>query len=67
MALRELPHNKEAEMSVLGSCFLSAEAATLAIENLSETSFFDTRNAKIFKAFQSLHENKSPLQLNLLK
>ena len=34
MALRELPHNKEAEMSVLGSCFLSTDAATLALENL---------------------------------
>ncbi len=27
MALRELPNNKEAEMSVLGSCFLSTAAA----------------------------------------
>ena len=63
MALRELPNNKEAEMSVLGSCFLSTAAATLAIENLTESSFFDLRNAKIFKAFQNLHEEKIPLDL----
>ena len=42
MALRELPHNKEAEMSVLGSCFLSTDAATLALEMPKSLRLFKT-------------------------
>lgn len=64
MALRELPNNKEAEMSVLGSCFLSTAAATLAIENLTESSFFDLRNAKIIYGFSKLTRKKNTIRLN---
>ena len=63
MALRELPHNLEAEESVLGACFLSKEALTTAVENLNEDSFFDDKNAKIFSALSSLVEQKIPVDL----
>lgn len=63
MALRELPHNLEAEESVLGACFLSTNALNIAIENLAEVSFFDKRNATIFKALKSLCEQKIPIDL----
>ncbi len=63
MALRELPHNLEAEESVLGACFLSKEALTTAVENLSEDSFYDDKNAKIFSALASLVEQKIPVDL----
>ena len=53
MALKQLPQNLEAEKSVLGSCFLSNNALLMAIENLDETDFYDSRNVKIFKAFKT--------------
>lgn len=63
MALRELPHNLEAEESVLGACFLSKEALNTAVENLGEDSFYDDKNAKIFKALTSLVDQKIPVDL----
>ena len=63
MALRELPHNLEAEESVLGACFLSKEALNTAVENLTEASFYDDKNAKIFRILTSLVEQKIPVDL----
>ena len=54
MALKQLPQNLEAEKSVLGSCFLSNNALLMAIENLDETDFYDSRNVKIFKALKAI-------------
>ena len=66
MALKQLPKNLEAEKSVLGSCFLSNSALLMAIENLEETDFYDTRNTKIFKALKTLNEEKTPVDLTTL-
>ncbi len=63
MALRKLPHNLEAEESVLGACFLSKEALNTAVENLTEESFYDEKNAKIFRALTNLVEQKIPVDL----
>lgn len=63
MALKELPHNLEAEESILGACFLSTNALTLALENISEEAFFDQRHAKIFKTFKELTEEKIPIDI----
>ena len=63
MALKELPHNLEAEESVLGACFLSTNALNVAIENLNENSFYDQKNALIFKALKNLCEQKVPIDL----
>ena len=66
MALKQLPQNLEAEKSVLGSCFLSNNALLMAIENLDETDFYDSRNVKIFKALKTLNEEKTPVDLTTL-
>ncbi len=66
MALKELPHNLEAEESVLGACFLSTNALNIAVENLNETSFYDNKNAKIFKALKNLYEQKIPIDLTTI-
>lgn len=66
MALKELPHNLEAEESVLGACFLSNNALNIAVENLSETAFYDNKNAKIFKALKNLYEQKIPIDLTTI-
>ncbi|MEC9018826.1 MAG: replicative DNA helicase [Nitrospinota bacterium] len=42
------PYNKEAEQSVLGSCFHSSEAIAKALEVLTEEDFYKTANKKIF-------------------
>ncbi len=63
MALRELPHNLEAEMSVLGACFLSREALTDVVETLNEESFYERKNAQIFDALTSLVDQKIPVDL----
>ncbi len=63
MALRELPHNLEAEMSVLGACFLSKEALTNVVETLNEDAFYENKNAKVFKALTSLVDQKIPVDL----
>ena len=66
MALKQLPQNLEAEKSVLGSCFLSNNALLMAIENLDETDFYDSRHSKIFKALKTLNEEKVPVDLTTL-
>ena len=48
MALKSLPNNLEAEESVLGACFLSKYALQKACESLTEDSFYNEKNAKIF-------------------
>ena len=66
MALRELPHNIEAEESVLGACFLSTNALNIAIENLSDNSFFDKRHSLIFSALRRLCDQKIPIDLTTI-
>lgn len=63
MALKSLPNNLEAEESVLGACFLSKYALQKACENLTEDSFYNDRNAKIFATLSSLMDKKIPIDL----
>ena len=66
MAIKGMPHNLEAEKSVLGSCFLSNTALLMTIENLDSTDFYDDKNAKIFVALKTLAEEKTPVDLTTL-
>ena len=50
MAIRNLPNNIEAEESVLGACFLSKYALQKAGESLTQESFYNDKNGKIFSA-----------------
>lgn len=63
MAMRTLPNNLEAEESVLGACFLSKYALQKACENLTQESFYDEKNGKIFATMAALMEEKVPIDL----
>ena len=60
---KKLPNNIEAEESVLGACFLSKYALQKASDNLTEESFYNDRNAKIFSTMLSLQEDNTPIDL----
>ena len=63
MALKSLPNNLEAEESWLGACFLSKYALQKACESLTEDSFYNEKNAKIFASLSSLSEQKIPIDI----
>lgn len=66
MAERKLPQNLEAEMSVLGSCFLSSYALDKVCEDVTSDMFLSEANKKIFEAIYELHKNKIPLDSTTL-
>ncbi len=67
MALREIPNNKEAEMSVLGATFLDRNALVKVCESTTEEMYYNEANQKIFIAIKSLFDNKIPLDITTLK
>ena len=66
MAERKLPQNIEAEMTLLGSCFLSTNALDKVCEEVTPDMFFSEPNKKIFEAIYSLHQEKKPLDTTVL-
>lgn len=66
MAERKMPQNLEAEMSILGSCFLSSYALDKVCEEVTSEMFYHDANKKIFEAIYELHENKVPLDTTTL-
>ena len=66
MAERRMPQNLEAEMSILGSCFLSSYALDKVCEEVTSDMFYSDANKKIFDAIYDLHENKIPLDTTTL-
>ncbi len=63
MQEKVMPHNLEAEQSVLGSMFLSKYAVQKAVESLTSDLFYSDRNAKIFDAISTLTEKGKPVDL----
>ena len=63
MKERVMPHNIEAEQSVLGSMFLSKYALQKCVESLDATQFFLDSHNKIFKAISELSENGKPIDI----
>lgn len=63
MAERVMPHNIEAEKSVLGSMFLTKYALEKSIEELTPESFFLDANSKIFAAIASLATMGTPIDM----
>ncbi len=55
------PNNAEAERSVLGSMFLDAKAAYLALERLIPEDFYSQRNRLVFGAMAELAETGVPI------
>lgn len=58
-----MPHNLDAEQSVLGAMFLSKLAIQKSVENLSKEYFYSDANGKIFSAIQDLNEEGSPIDI----
>ena len=63
MAEKVLPHNLDAEKSVLGSMFLTKYALQKSMEMLTNDSFFLDANGKIFDVISSLAEAGSPIDI----
>ncbi|MBU4556874.1 MAG: replicative DNA helicase, partial [Actinobacteria bacterium] len=55
------PHNLEAEQALLGSMFLSHEAAENALSSLGSTEFYRPAHQKIFAAIAHLYNSNVPV------
>lgn len=67
MPVRKMPQNLEAEMSVLGVCFLDKNALTKVCEEVYSDMFYSEANRKIFEAIKSCYENKIPVDITTIK
>ncbi len=63
MQEKTMPHNIEAEQSVLGAMFLSKYALQKSIENLSPEVFYKDAHAKIFNVMSDLAELGSAIDI----
>jgi replicative DNA helicase len=55
------PHSLESEVSVLGSCLISKDAATVAIELLKPDDFYRNAHRVVFEAVQALAGASEPV------
>lgn len=67
MATRKLPQNLDAEMSVLGICFLNEYALDKVCEELLPEMFFDDKNRNIYSSICDLHKNKVAIDITTVK
>lgn len=64
---RAMPHNLEAEMSVLGVAFISKEQIDKICESVTEDMFYDEKNRCIFNAIKELHSSNVPIDITTIK
>lgn len=64
---RVMPSNKEAEMSILGICFIDPSLVADICDEVTEDMFFDEKNKFLFEAIKELHQNALPIDLNMIK
>lgn len=67
MASRALPHDNEAEMSVLGVAFLNQEDTEKICDEVTEDMFFNEKNRIIFNAIKSLYKENIPIDSTTIK
>lgn len=67
MAVKQMPQNNEAEMSVLGVCFLNKYALEKVCEEVNDSMFYNEANKKIFKALEELHKTNTPVDITTVK
>ena len=68
MANKRMPHNSDAEMSVLGVAFLNKKNAIIKIcDELDADMFYDDANKLLFEALKSCYEQKIPIDLTTVK
>lgn len=63
MSDRTLPHNLDAEKSVLGAILIDNNAINLAIENIGAADFFRVAHRLIFEAMLGLNQHNDPIDL----
>lgn len=63
MLEKVMPHNIEAEQSVLGAMFLNKYAAQKSVENLNSDVFYLDSHAKIFDVLSTFVEKNIPIDL----
>jgi replicative DNA helicase len=63
MSGKSLPHNGEAEISILASILIDKEAFIDVVGIISSDSFYDQKHRKIFSAMLSLYERSEPIDL----
>lgn len=56
-----MPHNREAEESLLGAMFLSGDALRAAADTLDPTDFYLPQHGQIFAAAVALYHRESPV------
>jgi replicative DNA helicase len=64
---RVMPSNKEAEMSILGICFIDNNLVTDICEELTPDMFFDEKNKYLFEAITDLHNSSIPIDIKMIK
>lgn len=60
---KTIPHNIDAEQSVLGSMFLTKKALQKALEGLSSEDFYLDSHSKIFECIKAIDDKKIPVDL----
>ncbi len=60
---KTIPHNIDAEQSVLGSMFLTKKALQKALEGLSSEEFYLDSHSKIFECIKAIDDKKIPVDL----
>ncbi len=58
-----MPHNKEAEQSILGAMLVDSECVTLVFEKLADNDFYIEANRLIFEAMKALFNRDSAIDL----
>jgi replicative DNA helicase len=66
-SIRTLPHNLEAERSVLGAILIDNHAANLAAAVITADAFFRDAHRRIFERMADLSERNQPIDLVTLK
>ena len=63
MQERTIPHNIDAEQSVIGSMFLTKKALQKSLEMLVPEDFYLDSHNKIFTCIKSIDDQKRPVDL----
>ena len=64
---RIMPANKEAEMSVLGICFIDNSLVSDICDEVTADMFFDEKNKYIYEAIIELFNNSIPIDTKMVK
>lgn len=67
MAVKQMPQNNEAEMSVLGVCFLNKYALEKVCEEVDVGMFYNEANKKVFVALLELYKTSTPVDITTVK